>query len=261
MSLLLSIVSHHQGDLVFKLLQDLERLCPSMDFKVIVTENIPEPLSFSKNDFDFKLKIIENPFPKGFAANHNAAFRSDRSEFFGVLNPDLRLVQNPFVLLLPHLTDSRIGLIAPKILDGMNIVEDSARLLPTPFRLLKRYWRGKRERRSDYTMGDLVFSPDWVAGIFLLFPSRVFGELNGFNERYFIYFEDVDLCSRLRLAGYKIILDPRVPVVHNARRTSHKNLRYLKWHIASGLRFFSSRVFWTIWLRQAKQDDRKHLWP
>jgi GT2 family glycosyltransferase len=259
MSLLLSIVSHHQGDLVFKLLQDLQRLCLSMDFKVIVTQNTPERLSFTKNDFDFKLEIIENPFPKGFAANHNAAFRSDFSEFFGVLNPDLRLVQNPFILLLPHLTDLRIGLVAPKIVDGMNKVEDSARLLPTPFRLFKRYWRGKRERRGDYIMGDQIFFPDWVAGIFLLFPSRVFGELNGFDERYFLYFEDVDLCCRLRLAGYNIILDPWVSVVHNARRDSHTKIQYLSWHILSGMRFFSSRVFGVTWLRQAKQGDQKHL--
>ncbi len=194
--------------------------------------------------------------PKGFGANHNAAFRLRASQFFCVLNPDVRLTQDPFPLLMDTASDKKTGVVAPLIKKNENGIEDSARRLPTPFRLARRYWMGKKSK-IDYPLGNKILSPDWVAGIFMLFPSQVFAEMNGFDERYSLYFEDVDLCCRLRLAGYKIFLDPRVSVIHNARRDSHKNRQYLRWHILSGLRFFSSGIFWASWFRQISQRDKK----
>jgi N-acetylglucosaminyl-diphospho-decaprenol L-rhamnosyltransferase len=242
MSVLISIVSHQQAGLVHRLLEDLQRLCSDKNWEVIVTVNIEENLSFAEEDFDFRLKIIRNIWPKGFGANHNTVFRSWPSDFFCVLNPDLRLTQDPFVLLTALLSDKRIGVIAPLIKNRDGFIEDSARRLPTPFQLIKRGLNRKKESSLDYKMDQVVY-PDWVAGIFMLFPSPVFAEMNGFDERYFLYFEDVDLCSRLRLAGYKVVLDPSMSVFHEARRDSHKNIRFFKWHVLSGLRFFSSRVF------------------
>lgn len=260
MSLVLSIVSHQQGNLILSLLNDLMQYCSQQTIEVIVTLNCKEKISFSQKDYNFMIRIIENEHPKGFAANHNAAFKLRDSEFFGVLNPDLKLTQDPFLLLSTHLNDKKTGVTAPLIVNRESRIEDSARRLPTPFRLLKRHWKGKRRAKLDYSIEKIPFCPDWIAGMFMLFPSAVFSEMNGFNERYHLYFEDVDLCSRLRLAGYKIILDPRVAVVHNARRDSHIKIQYLMWHIVSGMRFFSSRVFWATWLRQAKQGDQKQLW-
>jgi N-acetylglucosaminyl-diphospho-decaprenol L-rhamnosyltransferase len=258
--MILSVVSHHQGDLVFSLLNDLQRFCLHHDLEVIVTLNCREKIVFSEKDFYFHLTIIENDQPKGFAANHNAAFNLRPSNFFGVLNPDLQLIQDPFSLLLAQLADKEIGVIAPLIVNEADAVEDSARRLPTPFRLLNRYGKGKKGSQGDYSIKNQVITPDWVAGIFLLFPSPVFAEMNGFDERYHLYFEDVDLCCRLRMAGYRIVLDPRVSVVHNARRDSHKNWQYLQWHIFSGMRFFSSPVFWACWLKQLRQKDERTLW-
>ena len=77
----------------------------------------------------------------------------------------------------------------------------------------------------------------------MLFQSAAFLELGGFDERYFLYYEDVDICARLRLAGHEIVVCPWVSVVHAARRESHQKLQYLAWHIASITRFFCSLVF------------------
>lgn len=243
MSLLVSIISHNQGDFVFSLLKDLQQFCPHQEMEVIVTLNCREKISFTEKDFDFKLEIIQNPHPKGFGANHNAAFKLRPADFFGVLNPDLKLIKDPFQPLMARFTDRQIGVIAPLIFNQDHSIEDSARRLPTPFRLLWRNISGGKKAKFDYEIGNNFLSPDWVAGIFILFPRTVFAEMNGFDERFYLYFEDVDLCSRLRLSGYKVVLDPSVSVVHEARRDSHKNIRYFMWHILSGLRFFSSRVF------------------
>jgi GT2 family glycosyltransferase len=85
----------------------------------------------------------------------------------------------------------------------------------------------------------------------MLFPRQVFEQLHGFDERYFLYYEDVDMCGRLQLAGYKVAVCPQAQIVHHAQRSSHRSLKYLRWHLASMLRFFFSPVYRQ--LRKQKQ--------
>jgi GT2 family glycosyltransferase len=77
--------------------------------------------------------------------------------------------------------------------------------------------------------------------MFMLFRSAVFAELQGFDERYYLYYEDVDLCRRLRGRGYDVRLVPSVSATHDARRESRRSLRHLRWHIASMLCYFATR--------------------
>jgi N-acetylglucosaminyl-diphospho-decaprenol L-rhamnosyltransferase len=249
MSLLISIISHKQANMVLTLLKDIQQFCLHRNPEVVVTINTEEPIPFVEQDFDFKIRMIRNKYPKGFGANHNAAFQLSPSRFFCILNPDVRLIQDPF-LLLSHLTDDgRIGVVSPLIVNRDHKVEDSARKLPTPFRLIKRMVTQKKEGKLDYNIRKTTY-PDWVAGIFMIFSSSVFAALNGFDERFFLYFEDVDLCSRLRLKDYHIVFDPSVTLIHEARRESHRKLQYLLWHMVSGIRFFSSSIFWDILLKR-----------
>jgi N-acetylglucosaminyl-diphospho-decaprenol L-rhamnosyltransferase len=243
MSILLSVISHKQAELVKSLLEDIQHFCLYSDLEVILTINTEEQIHFEENDYRFNLKIVYNERPKGFGANHNAAFKLKESDFFCVVNPDIRLIEDPFILISSLKSDRQIGVIAPLIRNGQDFIEDSARKLPTPGRLIKRVLSVSLNDRLDYVMDKKVY-PDWMAGIFLLFPSKIFAGMKGFDEGYHLYFEDVDLCSRLRLSGYQLVLDPSVSVIHEARRDSHRDIRYLKWHVLSGLRFFSSRVFW-----------------
>jgi N-acetylglucosaminyl-diphospho-decaprenol L-rhamnosyltransferase len=94
-----SVVSHPEGDLVAKLLDDLNRSCTT-PLSVVVTINVPEVLSFSSSDFKFPLRLVHNSRPRGFGANHNAAFSGSNSPFFCVANPDVRLTSDPFPALM-----------------------------------------------------------------------------------------------------------------------------------------------------------------
>ena len=87
------------------------------------------------------------------------------------------------------------------------------------------------------------YQPDWVAGMCMLFPRQAFAEVDGFDTRYHLYYEDVDICSRLWLSGYTVMVDPRFSIIHAAQRSSHRNLRYARWHLQSMLRFFRSDVY------------------
>jgi N-acetylglucosaminyl-diphospho-decaprenol L-rhamnosyltransferase len=233
----ISIVSHGHGAMVSSLLADLALYCnPSIS--VIVTLNIPESAEIG-DALPFSVKLIRNASPRGFGANHNAAFEESNSAYFCVLNPDISIKKDPFPSLIDALANPRVGVVAPKIVSPMGDIEDSARHFPTIG-----FLAGKLLGLTtgiDYEIGQTVLSPDWVAGMFMLFRAPVYAELQGFDERYFLYYEDVDLCRRLRKRGYEILLVPTVSAVHDARRESHRSLRHLRWHLASLLRFLVVR--------------------
>lgn len=242
----ISIVSHGQADLVHALLNDIEDLEQGNRIQLILTLNLPEALPFADQAFSFPLHIIRNTQPKGFGANHNAAFRcaesSQEFEYFCVLNPDIRLTQAVLSQLLRSLASQPgAALVAPRVVDTQGMTENSARRLPTPLSILEKafHFASGRELASEKSCDN----PDWVAGMFMLFRAPAFASVDGFDTRYHLYYEDVDMCCRLQLAGYSIVLDSSVSVVHDARRSSHRQLRYLSWHLASMARFFTSRVF------------------
>ena len=246
--LTISIVSHGQAALVKKLLEDLSQYASNSDFRVILTLNIPEPLPWDSKSIDFPLTIVCNDLPKGFGANHNSAFRLSQSDFFCILNPDIRLPQNPFPNLLELFADPGVGLVAPAITDKFGKLEDNARRFPTPKLIFIKILG--RLPLIDYDMQAELVQPDWVAGMFMVFSSPAFERANGFDERYFLYYEDVDLCARLRLMGYRIVMSPSTFSVHNARRHSHRNLRHVQWHLRSMLKFFFSLVFLKVMMRR-----------
>ncbi len=132
----ISVVSHGQAALVHALLKDLACYCGDT-VGVILTLNIPESLPFSLDEFPFPVRLIRNASRKGFGANHNAAFRQVKADYLAILNPDVRLYENPFPALVGALSDPEIGIVAPLILHPGGRVEDSARRFPTPLAILR----------------------------------------------------------------------------------------------------------------------------
>jgi GT2 family glycosyltransferase len=236
-----SIVSHLQSNLVKVLLDDIQKCCKTYPLNVLLTLNLPEELSFNPSDYAFPIKLLSNSKPKGFAANHNQAFLNSNVGFFCILNPDIRINKDPFHVLISCFENPNVGIVAPLVVNVEGQIEDSARCFPTPFKIICKVIGRCKDR--DYVIKSVSIYPDWVGGMFMLIPCDIFKRLGGFNEGYFLYYEDVDLCARLRLMGYEIVLSPAARVIHDARRSSHKNLRYLRLHLSSMLRFFCSSVF------------------
>jgi N-acetylglucosaminyl-diphospho-decaprenol L-rhamnosyltransferase len=230
-----SIVSHGQLSLVQLLLEDIQKFC-SDAVEVILTLNLPEAVPASFVSYTFPLQIIANETPKGFAANHNAAFKCATQPYYCVLNPDIRLLGNPFPLLLQDLHEKGVGVVAPLVVCPAGSIEDTARKFLTPIKLLNRVFIKKSGR--DYDMTKRKVYPDWVAGMFMLFTSEMYKTIRGFDENYFLYCEDMDLCSRLRKQNYQVVLNTDTKVIHAARRHSHFKPKYFIWHCQSLLRYF-----------------------
>ena len=237
----LSIVSHGQRDVALALLEDLLRLKPPSVSRIVYTANIDEPPLPVLDLGPVALEVIRNPVPRGFGQNHNAAFRHSRERFFCVMNPDLRLCDDPFPAMLGALEqDPGLGLVAPRILDPAGGLQNTARTLYTPLEMIRQKLRpGNAGERSD-----------WLAGMFLLTRSDAFASIDGFDEGYFLYIEDVDFSSRLALAGWRLRQIPEACVTHDARKQSHRSWRYTRWHLAGMLRYWTGATFWRYLLAE-----------
>jgi GT2 family glycosyltransferase len=229
----ISVVSHRQARLISQLLEDLGKSTIPLD--ILVTVNVPEAHEFECAQ---PLRVLRNTAPRGFGANHNAAFKAARGEVFCVVNPDVRVPTSVLSTLLESLRDSSLGVVAPRVTDPDGRTEDSARRFPTPLSILGKLLRTSHVESQPQNG---ISYPDWVAGMFMCFPSDVFSRVGGFDESYYLYYEDADICARLRKLGYRVGYCANVSVVHDARRTSHRNVRYMWWHMSSMARFFWKR--------------------
>ncbi len=237
MSIALSVVSHGHGPQVMRLLDGLAVLAYKEVREVVLTLNIPETAllrDIRSREWPFELKIIQNERARGFGSNHNAAFHECSLSRFCVMNPDVTILENPFPSLLAGLAMPGAGCAFPVQTDEVGGVQLSARVVPTPSALLRRYFPGlglMPARRND--------AVHWVSGACMLFDSTAYRALGGFDERFFMYCEDVDICLRLQLLGYGIVAT-NAKVVHVASQASHRDARHLRWHIQSLLRLWRS---------------------
>ncbi len=232
-----SIVSHGHGEYVRHLLEDLDAAGAWID-KVIVTRNIPEADLLDGTQPGCSLDLIDNPHPKGFGSNHNAAFARCNSQWFLVLNPDVRIASDALGTLLEHVS-AATGVIAPRILEPGKDRPEPRRKLLTPFEIMGRWIR------PDYDAP----RAHWVPGAFMLLRTAAFEAVHGFDEKFFMYVEDADLCARLELTGWEVTVDESVRILHDAQRASDRNWRALGWHWASMLRWWFSAPFWRLLAR------------
>lgn len=236
-SVVVSIVSHAHGPQVHALLAALARLRSPAVAKVVLTLNVPEPEpAWQAEPLPFVLDIVRNAQPRGFGANHNRALAGVADGFVCVLNPDVVLQEDPFEPLVQALQGHPAGCAYPVQVDAAGRVQDSEREIPSPLALLRRRLLKQPEHRVD-----------WVNAACLLMPAAVWHGLGGFDERYFMYCEDVDFCLRLRLQGGRLLRAP-VAITHAGQRASGRRLNHLAWHIRSLVRLWGSPVY-----RQAQQ--------
>lgn len=234
-------------DMVKNLLTDLEasiNRSSGHTFEVLVTHNLPE--NSIRNTHTINITEIHNERRKGFGENHNAAFGATECDYFVVLNPDIRLNDNFEWRNLTRLMRVDTGVLAPVVMDAVGEPQDNMRKYPSPRRIAKRFiirWFAG-EVPKDYPKVNPYerFEIDWVAGMFMVFNAGVYRKVGGFDEKYFMYVEDADICCRMASKGFGVIGVGCNSVIHIAQHGSRKQLRYFLWHFKSMMRFFILRA-------------------
>jgi N-acetylglucosaminyl-diphospho-decaprenol L-rhamnosyltransferase len=251
----LSVVSHGQGDLVARLLGDLIRQTARQRLHIVLTLNLADEVMDLRPFSALDIKVIRNAEPAGFGSNHNRALAEAETPWVLIVNPDIRMQDDSLIeRLLTDRSHHCLGLRAPLVFNSNGEREDSIRRNLDVFSIAHRMI-SKRKEIIDPKLENGFF---WVAGMFMALPTPVWRAAGGFDERFFLYCEDYDLCARLADQGLRIEVDTDLAVVHDARRASRKSLRYLRMHVLSMLRVWASPYPWRILLADRKTKARSH---
>jgi len=226
---LISIVSHGQNSLINQLLRSFEKFIKVENYNVIIviTHNIDDPTQIVKIK---NVKVVSklNLTPRGFGANHNHVFEIYNPDFFAIINPDIVLRSLCNIDEICEVLYQNPGIYSPMVFEKNGLIADFRRKDLTLRNLLKRKFFRLRE--------DIKF--DWLAGMALLTKGDVFHALGGFDERFFMYVEDCDLCLRARLHSFTIGVIDNLEVVHDAQRNSRRNVRSFLMHITSLVKYW-----------------------
>jgi hypothetical protein len=236
-----SVVSHGDKSALQALLGSLQTFEDPPQLQLVVTDNLGHDVPDLEPAAWNSVRLLRNERPQGYARNHNAAFRYAEGSYFCIANPDVLFLESTLGPLISDLESGKADITAPLVVDPQGSLQDSFRSLPSPLELL---WRRVEGAKIDaHLPPGQSLHPDWIAGIFLLMRTETFSKLGGFDQRYHLYFEDVDLCTRARLMGLSVVVNGRLRLQHDARRASRRPGRQLIWHLQSAARFFSSGVY------------------
>lgn len=215
--LTVSIVNYNAGEYLQGVLQSLELVSDEAEMEVVVVDNASTDDSIKQAQIKFpKVKYILNKENLGFGKAHNLVLKSAKSKYLLVLNPDMVVKPGVLKTCLKYFEDNeKVGALTPKIVFGDGRVDMTAhRGFPTPWASL-RYFLGD-DSLYHLTKQDLTkpHPVDAITGAFLLTSKAVLDKVGYFDEDYFMFAEDIDLCYRIKQAGFKIIYLPDIQVIH-----------------------------------------------
>lgn len=196
------------------------------------------------------IQYIKTDTNLGFGKAHNIGIRKaieSKSHYHLILNPDISFDEFAVEkLVLRAEKDKGIGLIMPNIIYPDGNIQYLCKLLPTPVNLIfRRFLPFKsivNKLNDQYELKKMDFSKEnevpSLSGCFMFVRTSVLDKVAGFDERYFMYLEDVDLCRKIGEVS-KLIYYPDVSIVHNYEKGSYKNKKLLIYHIKSSIKYFN----------------------
>ena len=205
--------------------------------RIIVVDNASDDAS-REVALEAGAELVARKTNDGLATAINAGIRKTTSEFFAVLNPDVLLDDRSTVnRLLAQFEEPDVGLVAPALILPSGEYQDSARTVPSPSQLVRRKLTGE-------TYG--VVKPSgpadvpWVVAAFIVVRRMASDAVGGFDEGYFLYFEDVDFCVRLWKHGWRVRLDTLSTAQHFFHAESRNSFAGVasRHHLRSSIRFF-----------------------
>lgn len=266
-TLSVSIVLHNSAlELVWRTLQSLQKSAQLAraagcveNVAVYLVDNASDPrylellaqkvASWPQTVF-FSVQLCPLSSNRGFGVGHNSVLPQLASQFHLVLNPDVELADNTLRTGLAALqAHDDIVLLSPRVLGGNGEQEFLCKRYPSVLVLFLRGFAPRFVRRlfnrrlATYEMRDLCSGEHQAnvaiaSGCFMLLRTSALQAVGGFNEAFFLYFEDFDLSLRLGRLG-RLVFDPAMRIVHHGGYAASKGRLHLKYFINSGVMFFN----------------------
>jgi N-acetylglucosaminyl-diphospho-decaprenol L-rhamnosyltransferase len=244
------IVTYNAANFIGTCLRSIYSHNIGLRFEVIVVDNASKDGSpqFIRRHFQ-QVKLIENAKNLGFAKAANIAYEKSRSEFCLFMNPDIIIQPGSIRNLWEYLLDHHdVAIVFPKLYNIDGSLQYSCRTFYTiPIVLLRRTSLGKLFPNSKIVRDHLMMNwdhntpraIDWALGASMMVRKSAVGNAKPFDERFFLYFEDVDLCYRMKMAGWSVMYNPEAEMIHHhVRHSAGKGLHRAKiQHLKSWIQF------------------------
>lgn len=228
------IVSWEVKDLLKDCLDSISKNIQKIKYELIVVDNASRDSSQgllrelkrgapSKNE---KLKIILNKKNLGFASANNQGIKISKGRYILLLNPDTQVLPKSIEYLFDFMErNKKVGLCGPKIINPDGSLQFSIGFFPTLFDIFLEYFflLPLKERLVEKKLEKLhqkQVSVDFLLGACLFIKKEVFDKIGLLDERFFLYCEEVDLCKRIKEAGFKIYYLPQTSVVHHLSKST-----------------------------------------
>ena len=251
-TLTIIIVSWNVCEDVIQCIESIYKNPPSSSYEIILVDNASSDDTILRVRERFpKVILIENTQNMGFAAANNRGIQRANGEYVFFLNPDTIILQNSLDKLIAFMkVHPDVGLCGPQILNSDMTIQRSVRKFPTfkaifyRFTILK-YLGLFRKYFYQWTMRDFDHKKEIVAeqliGAALIARTSLVRDLGGFDECFFMYYEEVDLCLRIKKAGFKVIFYPTAAIVHLGGRSAKQIPARVKFMMLKSLVLFMSK--------------------
>lgn len=201
--------------------------------------------NFLKYLSEFKdVKYLNTDKNLGFGKGHNYILNDLDSEYHAIVNPDILLEEDAFSKIIEYLDkNEEVGMCIPNIVDEEGTRQKVYRREVTIFDMfIRMFCKGLfNKRKAKHTMQDMDYSKPFRVpfgqGSFLVIRTSLFKKLNGFDDNFFMYLEDADLCKRVNEIS-KLMYLPDATVIHKWEKGSHKNKTLFKYHLNSMKYYF-----------------------
>jgi len=247
LDLTISIVIYKYEDLLDRVLQSC--LNSNLNLQVLLIDNSSQYFSGKNTYKDPRIKFISTEINLGYATANNLAMRlaQGKSKYHLVLNPDVYFEPDILQELFDYMESNLdVGLLMPTVCSLDGSTQNLCKMLPSPFALffrrfsplvfLNRWVNFQYEMQfADYNN---IMEVCFLSGCFMFLRTEVFDKVGYFDDRFFLYMEDVDYCRRIH-QYYRTVYYPRVKVYHKNNKGSYKSLRLLHYHMVSAIMYFN----------------------
>lgn len=199
-----------------------ENLPSGVKAEILVINNDSVPLEKVSYDInDVAVSFLENGKNIGFGRAHNFGSKKALGEYILFLNPDTRILPGALREMLEiFAADEKLGIVGPMLLDSANKIQSECfGARKTPLSTIGEKIFSRRKDDSSPEIHEKLFEVDWVSGGALMARRDVFEKAGKFDENYFMYFEDVDLCLQVKKLGYKVAVNPAAKIFHEGGKS------------------------------------------
>lgn len=228
---------------------------PGIDFEVIVVDNDSGDQLGEEIGTAFpRVRFIQNNKNVGMGAGNNIGVRQAKGRYIVIMNPDTVAERDVFFKLFSFMEDNQsVGIVGPKQLNTDGTTQDSCyrwhRLLTplyrrTPLGRLKIAQSDEARFLMKDFGHDKIIDVDWLLGSFLFCRREALDQVGFFDERFFLYFEDTDLCRRIWQAGWRVVYNPEAVIIHDHQRQSAQVPWYMvfcspasRYHLSSWMKY------------------------